>query len=283
MDVESGALTKVGDLPWSNVTSLAGLSSQPETLFVGTTRGMVRISGGTVRYFYLARWLPGKAVLSMAALPTRVLCNRTLLPPAVAVATDEGIAVLTPQCWTLSKKAELFQNFSKRHNRHGYAAAVLLSGPANFSSSGRQLVASDNDGSITAYYAASQIFRRAAAANKREADGVEFEVANSTAAIAFLQDVTGPAATAGARSMARAVVRLGESHDSYREWYNSSGFNADAPGWVWKGDCSSDEVVGHVFAWSILAHVKPATYAADKVRARAANSGGSGGRPAPLV
>jgi hypothetical protein len=147
---------------------------------------------------------------------------------------------------------------ARRHNRYGYAAAAILPGPANFSSVGRQLVPSDNDGSITAYYAASQIFRRAAA-TAREAEGVAVEVANSTGAIAFLQDVTGP--PNGVRSMARAVVRLGEPHDQKRAWYNSS----TNPGWVWKGDCSSDEVVGHVFAWAALAHV--AAPAADRARA----------------
>ena len=116
----------------------------------------------------------------------------------------------------------------------------------------------DNDGSITAYYAASQIFRRAAA-TAAEAAGVEFEIANSTAAIGFLQDVTGP--PTGLRSMARAAVRLGDPHDSYRAWYNST----VSPGWVWKGDCSSDEVVGHVFAWAALAHVQPSE--ADRVLA----------------
>ena len=59
------------------------------------------------------------------------------------------------------------------------------------------------------------------------------------------------------RSMARAVVRVGDPHDSYRKWYNSTSSCAACAGWVWKGDCSSDEVVGHVFAWAILGHVHP--------------------------
>ena len=142
---------------------------------------MIRISSGVVRYFYLSRWIPGEVVAAMAALPTRITCNGTLLPPAVAVATTAGLAVLTPQCWTLSQKAALFQMVAKRHNRYGYAAAAILPGPANFSSAGRRLVPSDNDGSITAYYAASQIFRRAAA-TAREAEGVSAEIANSTGA-----------------------------------------------------------------------------------------------------
>jgi len=49
------------------------------------------------RYFYESRWLPGESVLAMAALPTNVTCNGTVLPPAVAVATDAGLSVLSPQ------------------------------------------------------------------------------------------------------------------------------------------------------------------------------------------
>lgn len=46
-----------------------------------------------------------------------------------------------------------------------------------------------------------------------------------------------------------------------RAWYNSTTHS----GWVWKGDCSSDEVVGHVFAWAALAHV--AAPPVDRARA----------------
>ena len=41
MDMESGALTKIGNLPWHNVTSLAGVADRLDTLFVGTTKGLV--------------------------------------------------------------------------------------------------------------------------------------------------------------------------------------------------------------------------------------------------
>ena len=86
----------------------AGLSSAPDTLFVGTTRGMVRISAGVVRYFYLSRWLPGEAVAAMAAVPTNVSCNGSLLPPAVLVATDKGVSMLTPQVSPASQSCASF-------------------------------------------------------------------------------------------------------------------------------------------------------------------------------
>ena len=184
MDLRSGALTALRGLPCKNVTSLAGLSAAPDTLFVGTTKGMARISAGAVRYFFLSRWLPGEAVVAMAALPTRITCNGTMLPPAVAVATDVGIAVLTPQCWTLSRKARYFQSVATRHNRYGYAAAAVLPNANNFTNI--QLIDDDNDGTELSVYAASQIFRRAAG-TPSESDGVSKVIKNSTGALAFLQ------------------------------------------------------------------------------------------------
>ena len=258
MDLHSGALSRVAGLPWSNVTSLGALASAPDTLFVGTTRGLVRISHGVVRYFYLSRYLPGVAVRAVAAIPppgggTGEPCEGVpggLLPPAVAVATDAGMAILTPQCWTLSRKAGYFQSIAEaRHNRHGLAASAVLPGPNNYSSF--RVVDNDNDGLWTGIYAASQVFRRAAG-SKAEAATAAAEIANRTAAIAFLQDVTGP--PTGRRSMARSVATVGEHHDADRVWYNSS----TSPGWIWKGDCSSDETLGHVFAWATLGLVEPA-------------------------
>ena len=50
-------------------------------------------------------------------------------------------------------------------------------------------------------------------------------------------------------NIAPPLVRYGDEplgpvpgDDNARAWYNSSGF----PGWIWKGDTSSDEIVGHV-------------------------------------
>lgn len=46
--------------------------------------------------------------------------------------------------------------------------------------------------------------------------------------------------------MARSVVD--ENVSVSGDWYNSS----SEPGWKWKGDTSSDEVVGHMFAYPIV-------------------------------
>ena len=58
--------------------------------------------------------------------------------------------------------------------------------------------------------------------------------------------------------LARSYAKYGEvplgpvpGDDNARAWYNST----TKPGWIWKGDTSSDEIVGHAFVQSALATV----------------------------
>ena len=62
--------------------------------------------------------------------------------------------------------------------------------------------------------------------------------------------------------MARSAVRWNESHSSGGEWHNSTAM----PGWVWKGDTSSDEVDGHVFAFAAIAHFLPSSSIANEAK-----------------
>ena len=47
--------------------------------------------------------------------------------------------------------------------------------------------------------------------------------------------------------MARSVLKENSTIPD-GVWHNSS----TCPGWIWKGDTSSDEVVGHMFAYPIV-------------------------------
>ena len=48
--------------------------------------------------------------------------------------------------------------------------------------------------------------------------------------------------------MARSVVNENTTVDDQEAWHESSA----EPGWKWKGDTSSDEVVGHMFAYPLV-------------------------------
>lgn len=62
--------------------------------------------------------------------------------------------------------------------------------------------------------------------------------------------------------MARSLAKYGEyplgpveGDTNNRAWYNSS----TMPGWIWKGDTSSDEVCGHMFTYGLIASLVPLT------------------------
>ena len=48
--------------------------------------------------------------------------------------------------------------------------------------------------------------------------------------------------------MARSVVDENTTVDDKEAWHESS----TEPGWKWKGDTSSDEVVGHMFTYPLV-------------------------------
>ena len=48
--------------------------------------------------------------------------------------------------------------------------------------------------------------------------------------------------------MARSAVNENTTVDDEEVWHESSA----EPGWKWKGDTSSDEVVGHMFAYPLV-------------------------------
>ena len=113
---------RIDGLPYHHITSLhvspytpvapppIGPTPPPSllgTLWIGTTKGytLFDIQRSEFRgYFYGPRWLPNGAVLSMAG-------SRG----GVVILTDEGMAVVHPEEWTLAGKALHYQDLLERH------------------------------------------------------------------------------------------------------------------------------------------------------------------------
>jgi hypothetical protein len=205
--------------------------------WLGTTQGLVRLNFAGAerdRRQYLAglRYLPDDEV-------------RQILPDAhggVWVRTRTGVAHLELRPMTLAQKAAWFeQRIRARHDRYGLVADCHLSSPGDPAS--HQPVDNDNDGLWTSIYAAAECFRYgvtkspAALANARK----------SIEAILFLEEV------AGRRGFpARSFIRKGDPLPHDGEWH----WTADGQ-YYWKGDTSSDEIVGHFFIFSIAYDLLP--------------------------
>jgi len=237
----------LGDgLPLSTVTRVAASSG---ALWVGTTRGVARqAADGSWRYMYGPRWLPGTVVRHLVVMgsgsgTTEGDCAAVGdVTGATVVVTDAGVGVLRDECWNLDLKAAHYQAMvHPRHDRYGYVSDSGLAEAGNLST--YVLKDSDNDGLWTAMYTASQIFRAMLASSPEDRANAAEELEEHFNALMFLFDVTGAPGY-----MARSVVKANESHSSDRTWYNSS----TAPGWIYKGDTSSDEVVGHMFFLPLL-------------------------------
>ena len=233
--VPAGLRSNSVPLPAGNITVAA--RSTDGALWLGTTQGLMRVDfSAPVRdqrqYLSGRRYLPDDVV-------------EQLLPDehnGVWVRSRTGVSHIELRPMSLAQKAEAFeQRIRARHDRYGMVADSHLAVAGDPSSN--QLHDNDNDGLWTAMYAAAECFRfavtksPAALANARK----------SIEAVLFLEEV------AGRRGFpARSVLRKGDPMPHGGEWH----WTADGQ-YYWKGDSSSDEIVGHFFIFSIAYDLLP--------------------------
>lgn len=217
-------------LPCTAITAVANVAGK---LWFGSTQGaFARRSDGRFDYYYGERWLPGNEVTALAEGPKN----------SVLVLTTAGLGQICFKPMTLHDKALFYEDqVRSRHIRNGFNATLVRMQKGNLATG--YLEDSDNDGLWTSMYLAGEIFRYAvtkdpvALQNCRE----------SLDAIERLYTVTSVPGFP-ARSFERAGI-ITELHDS-KHWQHSP-----QSGWDWKATTSSDEVIGHVFAFGAMAEL----------------------------
>jgi hypothetical protein len=219
-------------LPVNEITVIA--EEAPELFWIGTTRGAIRYDRRSARseiqYFAGRRWLQDDHVLAIGF-------DHLSSSRAVWIETPQGFSRIEYQPMTLAEKARSFEERVRaRHVRHGLTASSHLRVPGDPASN--QTVSSDNDGLWTAIYLAGECFRYRVT-GEREAR--EF-ARQGLQALMRLEAITGIPGFP-----ARSFVKLGEEEQPQDgEWHTT----ADGQ-WRWKGDTSSDEIVGHYFAYAV--------------------------------
>lgn len=205
--------------------------------WLGTSQGVMRVDDRAPprdrrQYFAGLRFLPGDDV-------------QQIFPDAtggVWVRTRTGVSHLELRPMTLAQKAEHFERIvNPRHDRYGLLGDSHLATPGDLSTS--QHVDNDNNGLWTSIYAAAECFRYAVTkspeALARARKAIE--------AMLFLEEV------AGRRGFpARSYIRKGDRMPTGGEWH----WTSDGQ-YYWKSDTSSDEIVGHFFAFSIAYDLLP--------------------------
>ncbi len=188
-------------------------------LWAATPRGLVRADAAGWHYHQGPRWLPADDVLAVAASPAG----------GVYAATPGGLARLRPGATTLAARADaLLHRLRTRHLRLGAYVEETVDG---------RPVPSDNDGLWTGMYLAAECHRFAATA-------AEDARASADQAFAALERLEAVTTIPGYPT--KAIVEAGAGDPADGPWYPS----ADGR-WLWKGNCSSDEIVGHMYGCTL--------------------------------
>ncbi|HVR75683.1 MAG TPA: hypothetical protein VMT52_15215 [Planctomycetota bacterium] len=216
-------------VPFPYARAVAG---EPDReLWIGGEVGAARRDPrGRWTYYQGEAWLPHDGVLSIALGPG----GRVLL------GTESGLADITRTPMTLSRKAEHFERLAEeRHtNRHGMVWRVHCTA-AGDASTARESGYSDNDGLWTAGYVGAEALRHAVTGSKEARRNAR----RAMEAILLLETVTGiPGYPARSVALREDVA----GNPSLERWHPSPDRVH-----VWKGDTSSDEVVGHYFAHAL--------------------------------
>ena len=202
-------------------------------MWIGTPRGVIRMTGGEFHYFAGKRWLPHDTVNGIA-------CSDR----AVYVATDGGVGIIEYEPYTLHKKAAYYERWLVEWGQKRLGFVHKLEWDDATSTWMREV--SDNDGGWTAHYLAAQCFKYAVTGDET----ARAEAVNSFRALEWCEQ-----ASSIDGFPARAIWAKGET--GHKAKGGSGGFAAEwhdtADGkFEWKGDTSSDEVDAIFYATAIF-------------------------------
>ena len=213
-------------LPGRDVTVIAVES--PAIVWIGTRQGAIRLDrkSQSHQYFSGRRWLPDDRVTGIG-----------LGGGAVWIETPQGFSRIEYRPMTLEEKSRAFvERVQARHNRWGLTADSHLRVPGDLSTN--QMVSSDNDGLWTAMYVAAESFRYKVTGEPDARDNAR----RGMQAIMRLEAITGIPGFP-----ARSFIKVGEDlQPKQGEWHDTPDGQ-----WRWKGDTSSDEIVGHYFVYPL--------------------------------
>jgi hypothetical protein len=217
-------------LPCTNIHCIRQIG---ESIWFGTLRGAFAIDGdGRTNYYASKRWLIDDNIIDISNGPDN----------SVLVLSESGLSIIHFEPMTLEQKAEHFDRLTRlRHMRNGLNCALSMSKPGDLSIG--TLVDSDNDGLWTSMYLAGELFRYAAT-NSDEVLQNCYESFDAMERLSQINHIEG----FPSRSFERAGYHLSDKS----RWQP-----ADDPNWTWKATTSSDEIVGHIFVYSIFAEIVP--------------------------
>ena len=214
-------------MPWTNLTAVCEIEG---ALWFGSVWGAMMLrQDGKFDYYASERWLPSDTVVSIAKGPEK----------SVLILTNRGLGKICFEEMTLYDKAVFYEKqVRERHIRTGFNATV--SGMVKGDVTTGSMEDSDNDGLWTSMYLAGETFRYAVT----RSDEALLNVRESLDAMERLYTIN---SIPGFPS--RSFERRGYKFED-KAWRR-----ADDPEWDWKSTTSSDEVIGHIFAFGAIAEL----------------------------
>jgi hypothetical protein len=217
-------------LPSTEITTIKSIG---EKVWFGTTNGAFALKkDGKFDYFNGERWLTSNQIKHISEGPDK----------SVLIVSDKGLSQICFKKMTLHEKAVFFEKQVRtRHIRNGFNASLDNMEKGNLSTG--YLADSDNDGLWTSMYLGGEIFRYVVT---KEADALQ----NCRESLDAMERLYSINQIAGfpARSFERSGF-INQLADPDR-WQHSRDKE-----WDWKATTSSDEAIGHIFAYGAMAEL----------------------------
>ena len=233
-EVDATSGKQIGDkkikLPWTEINYVEEIDGN---LWFGSTKGAFMLKDdGKFNYYYGKRWMPSNNVKHISKGTDG----------SILILTETGLGQIVFEEMTLYDKAQFYEKqVRNRHIRLGFNATLVDMDNGNFDTG--RLSDSDNDGLWTTMYLAGQVFRY-------EVTKSEDALQNCREAMDAMERLfsINPVPGFPSRSFERSGY-IEQLHDPDR-WQHSND-----PEWDWKSTTSSDEAIGHIFAYGAMAEI----------------------------
>jgi len=219
------------------ILAVTGIAAGPEgRLWLASGQGAILFTPGAPpgsRWFFFGgkRYLRDDQVVQIVAGRSRAW-----------IRTATGISLIEFKPYSLNLKSTFFlKRIEQRHRRYGYVGGCELLRAGDAASC--RMAPDDNDGLWTSIYVAAECFRYATT----HSESALHNARTALAAMLRLVSVTGIQGYP-----ARSLMHKGDYRDPSGEWH----WTQDGE-WEWKGDTSSDELVGHFFAYWVAYKLLP--------------------------
>ncbi len=157
------------------------------------------------------------------------------------IRTASGVSLIEWRLMTLEEKAGIFdERIEARHVRHGMVADSYLRVAGDLSTSVG--FDNDNDGLWTSIHLAAQAYRFAVT----RAPDARMKAQRSMRVLMRLEEITGNPGFPARSFVSTNELAPGAKKPAGGEWHPTPDGQ-----WLWKGDTSSDELVGHYFGYAI--------------------------------